>query len=134
MGDSKETGNPIKNLLQSSRPETGSSLKRKHGQANPSLTPIPLENRIAELEERVFFREQEPVPRTVYCRLKELEDRLEELVGLSPEYCSPLDVVWKRDTEQTAVRRKEARKSQISADLKNINARVVELTNTLKEK
>merc|ERR1711990_132458 len=44
-----------------------------------------IDRRISELEEKVFFREGQPVPLPVYTRLKQLEDRVLELEGLSPE-------------------------------------------------
>ena len=101
------------------------------------LTPgaaaqVPIDRRFSELEERVFFREGEPVPLPIYQRLKELEDRVLELEGLSPDHCKPLEVVKKRDRDQAAAARKETRSKQLTSDLQNINSRIFELRNILR--
>merc|ERR1712192_11714 len=101
----------------------------------PNVTPqeaptTAIDRRMSELEERVFFREGQPVPLPVYTRLKQLEDRVLELEGLSPEHCNPLEVVKKRDKELAAVAKKEARVNQLTSNLKNINSRIIELKNT----
>jgi hypothetical protein len=96
--------------------------------------PDPLENRISELEERVFFREQEPVPVAVYQRLRELEARVEELVGLSPDHCRPVEVVRARDRAQAAARGRAARRTVLAGDLKNIDTRILELRGALRTK
>ena len=98
------------------------------------MLPIPLENRISELENRVFFREQDPLPPSLYQRLRILENRVLELEGLSPEHCRPMEVVRTRDREQDVASKKEARRTQVAADLKNINGRIAELRHTLKAK
>ena len=95
---------------------------------------VPIDQRMSELEERVFFREGQPVPVPVYTRLKQLEDRVLELEGLSPEYCNPLEIVKNRDREQAAVANKEARVNQLTSNLKNINSRIIELKNVLRSK
>ena len=100
----------------------------------PPAVPLPLENRLSELEEQVFFREQEPVPLSVYGRLRELEDRLQELLAISPEHFDPLEVVRGRDRQLGEARRKEARSAQVAADLKNINTRIAELSSKLRTK
>ena len=82
----------------------------------------------------MFFREGQPVPVPVYTRLKQLEDRVLELEGLSPEYCNPLEIVKNRDREQAAVANKEARVNQLTSNLKNINSRIIELKNVLRSK
>ena len=99
-----------------------------------TVPQVPIDKRISELEERVFFREGQPVPLPVYTRLKQLEERVLELEGLSPDHCNPLEVVKKRDREQAALANKEARVSQLTSSLKNINSRIIELKNTLKTK
>ena len=101
------------------------------------LTPsaaaqVPIDRRFSELEERVFFREGEPVPLPIYQRLKKLEDRVLELEGLSPDHCKPLEVVKKRDRDQAAAARKETRSKQLTSDLQNINSRILELRNILR--
>ena len=95
---------------------------------------VPIERRMSELEERVFFKEGQPVPVPVYTRLKQLEDRVLELEGLSPEHCNPVEVVKKRDREQAAIAKKEARVNLLTSNLKNINSRIIELKNTLRSK
>jgi len=100
-----------------------------------NVTPqVPIDRRISELEERVFFREGQPVPLPVYTRLKQLEDRVLELEGLSPEHCNPLEVMKKRDREQSSIANKEARVNQLTSSLKNINSRIIELKNALTSK
>ena len=104
-----------------------------------NVTPLKapttaIDRRISELEERVFFREGQHVPLPVYTRLKQLEDRVLELEGLSPEHCNPLEVVKKRDKELAAVAKKEARVNQLTSNLRNINSRIMELKNILRSK
>ena len=101
------------------------------------LTPsaaaqVPIDRRFSELEERVFFREGEPVPLPIYQRLKKLEDRVLELEGLSPDHCNPPEMVKKRDRDQAAAARKETRSKQLTSDLQNINSRILELRNILR--
>ena len=101
----------------------------------PNVVPkVPIDQRLSELEERVFFKEGQPVPVPVYARLKQLEDRVLELEGLSPEHCNPLEVVKKIDREQAAIANKEARVNQLTSTLKNINSRIAELKNALRSK
>ena len=100
----------------------------------PPEVPTAINRRMSELEERVFFREGQPVPLPVYTRLKQLEDRVLELEGLSPDHCKPIEVLKKRDREHAAVAKKEAREKQLTANLKNIDSRITELKNILKSK
>ena len=74
------------------------------------------------------------MPLPVYTRLKQLEDRVLELEGLSPDHCKPIEVLKKRDREHAAVAKKEAREKQLTANLKNIDSRITELKNILKSK
>lgn len=108
--------------------------QEEEARPEPSTCHGPLDTRLAELEQRVIFKEDRPVPGAVYRRLRELEDRVGELEGLSPDHCRPLEVVRGRDREAAAGARREARAAQVAADITNIDARILSLRSTLRTK
>ena len=132
-------GHLRKSTADNSQPGLSFATPCKRMKLEPKVAPqeaptTAIDRRMSELEDRVFFREGQPVPLPVYTRLKQLEDRVLELEGLSPEHCNPLEVVKKRDKELAAVAKKEARVNQLTSNLKNINSRIIELKNTLRSK
>jgi len=124
----KTNADDVSNVLSDSSP----SKQMKLTQSAATTAQVPIDRRFSELEERVFFREGEPVPLPIYQRLKELEDRVLELEGLSPDHCEPFEVVKKRDRDEAAAARKETRSKQLTSDLQNINSRIFELKNILR--
>ena len=127
-------GHLRRSRVDNSKEATPDYTRQEVAKPEPSPSHGPLDTRLAELEQRVIFREDRPVPGAVYRRLRELEDRVEELEGLSPDHCRPLEVVRLRDREAAAGARREARAAQVAADIRNIDARILALRSTLRAK
>lgn len=70
-------------------------MKRKTSEQEPSLRsaglcPPAVEERLRNAEVHLGLMDNRPVPKDVYARLKELEDRILFLEGVSPEYSQVL--------------------------------------------
>ena len=96
-----------------------------------SVLPVPLENRVGDLEKRLKLSENTPVPGDIYSRLKALEDRLEMLEGISPEYCQPVKVETERNEREELEQKKTGRKAQVHVSLSELDERILNLKNLL---
>lgn len=96
-----------------------------------SLLPAPLENRVSELEKKVIFSDNKPVHGDIYTRLKVLEDRIELLEGISPEYCQPVELVRERDKKEWQEGEIRNRKTQVKGSLSELDQRICNLKNLL---
>lgn len=96
--------------------------------------PLPLENRMSELEKKVTFGENKPVPIDIYTRLKILEERIELLEGISPEYCQPVKISSVKSEQDEIQERSKHRKTQIQLSLSDLDDRILSLKNLLQTK
>jgi len=99
--------------------------------------PEGLEERMGQMEAQV--RPNRPVPKGIYARLKQLEDRILYLEGISPEYKGLLKSKCKCEIRSSKdmvnVRLEEGgRKQQITQSLTTINSRINHLKAMLKLK
>lgn len=96
--------------------------------------PIPLENRVSELEKKVTFGENKPVPIDIYTRLKMLEERIELLEGISPEYCHTVNMSSVKSEQEEIGERRKHRKIEIQGSLSELDERILSLKNLLQTK
>ena len=82
-----------------------------------------------------LFGANRPVPKDVYDRLKNLEERVLHLEGLSPEYFSVAQNLSKTsrhdDVANDDVVRSKENDDEVMASLSNINKRIQELRSSL---
>ena len=80
------------------------------------------------------FGENKPVPIDIYTRLKMLEERIELLEGISPEYCHPVKISSVKSEQDEIQERREHRKTQIQLSLSDLDDRILSLKNLLQTK
>lgn len=124
---------PHSNGIEQSRETEVKKIKLEFNSVDQtSVLPVSLENRFSELEKKVTFGENKPMPMDIYTRLKILEDRIVMLEGISPEYFNPvLKENFKNEKEEVEeIRRK--RKAQVKGSLSELDERIFILKNLLK--
>ncbi|XP_032818540.2 MAP3K12-binding inhibitory protein 1 isoform X2 [Petromyzon marinus] len=76
--------------------EVAQSGRVRGGNASEDCGNSAVEERLQNLEEHLRLRHGGPVPGSVYARLKELENRVLQLEGSSPEYFESINSLKKR--------------------------------------
>lgn len=95
--------------------------------------PEPLHNRLQDMEARVFKADCS-LPRDLYARMKQLEDRILFLEGTSPEYANAMGILVSKAEDRDRTRREQARRSQLSASLRDLDEQIEILEAKLRQK
>ena len=108
------------------------SMKKRETDENPKNNqdlPTTINERFNNLESKLL-EEGKPIPKTVYDRLKMLEDRMLYLEGMSPEYFT---IKNKKNTENNAVKTEKMEVEQDNKEsLSELNLKIQSLQQTLR--
>ena len=116
------------------RVKTEKSSSAANNDDDDSEVPVGIRERLVELEKKVpIIAPKGPVPKDVYARIKELEDRVRYLEGVSPEYFTNFvkkESVTDNGMASGSIGASE-RSEDIAKSLSGINSRIQQLQASL---